>query len=69
MLTNFELVLLSRAREAANEQRQANASRRGFQNLSVFQSGAGQDAASGSMSDVVPVSYTHLDVYKRQSFV
>jgi len=46
---NFELILLSRERAAHNEQRQANAGGgRGFQNLSVFQSGAGQDAASGS---------------------
>jgi trimeric autotransporter adhesin len=52
--TNFELVLLSRAREAHNEQQRANAGGRGFQNLSVFQSETGQDAASGSMSDVVP---------------
>ncbi|MFZ0992741.1 MAG: TonB-dependent receptor [Candidatus Sulfotelmatobacter sp.] len=53
---NFELILLSRAREATNkiEQRQANAGGRGFQSLSVFQSGAGQDATGGSMSDVVP---------------
>ncbi|MGA9072969.1 MAG: carboxypeptidase-like regulatory domain-containing protein, partial [Candidatus Sulfotelmatobacter sp.] len=52
--TNFELVLLSRAREAHNEPRRANAGGRGFQNLSVLQSGAGQDAATGSMSDIVP---------------
>jgi hypothetical protein len=53
---NFELVLLSRAREAHPEQqRRANAGGgRGFQSLSVFQSGAGQDAAGGSMGDVVP---------------
>ena len=52
---NFELVLLSRAQQARNEQRQANASvTRGFQSLSVFQGGTGQDAASGSMSDVAP---------------
>ena len=54
---NFELILLSRAHEAASkkEQRQANAGGgRGFQSLSVFQSGAGQDTAGGSMSDVVP---------------
>jgi len=52
---NFELVLLSRAREARNEQqRRANASGRGFQSLPVFQSGAGQDAAGSSLSDVVP---------------
>jgi hypothetical protein len=53
---NFELILLSRASEAASksEQRQANAGGRGFQSLSVFQSGAGQDAAGGSMGDVVP---------------
>jgi trimeric autotransporter adhesin len=54
--TNFELILLSRAHEAASktDQRQANASGRGFQSLSVFQSGAGQDSAAGSMSEVVP---------------
>jgi hypothetical protein len=52
---NFELILLSRAREAGNEpQRRTNAGGRGFQPLSVFQNGAGQDATSGSMSDVVP---------------
>ena len=51
---NFELVLLSRAREAGNEQRRANAGGRGFQSLSVFQSGATQDAAGGAMSEVVP---------------
>ncbi|MGA7301488.1 MAG: hypothetical protein WBX10_14350, partial [Candidatus Sulfotelmatobacter sp.] len=51
---NFELVLLSRVRQAAAEQRQATAARRGFQNLSVFQYGSGQDASNGSMSDVVP---------------
>jgi hypothetical protein len=64
VLTNFELILLSRAREAAhdaahdNDQRRtnagANANGRGFQSLPVFQSGAGQDAAGGSMSEVVP---------------
>jgi hypothetical protein len=58
--TNFELVLLSRAREAAsengkgNDQRRTNAGGRGFQSLSVFQSSAGQDTSSGSMSDIVP---------------
>ena len=44
---NFELILLSRAREVRSEPRQANAhasgnangNARGFQNLSVFQSG------------------------------
>jgi hypothetical protein len=57
---NFELVLLSRAREAGTdrEQRRANAGGRGFQSLSVFQSEAGQDSASGStgssMSDIAP---------------
>ena len=52
---NFELILLSRARGARNDQRQANAGGgRGFQSLSVFQSGAGQDTASSSMSDVAP---------------
>jgi trimeric autotransporter adhesin len=52
---NFELILLSRAREAHTEpQRRASAAGRGFQNLPVFQSGAGQDASGGSMSDVVP---------------
>src|SRR5208282_6044431 len=48
---NFELVLLSRAREArADEiqQRRANAGGRGFQSLSVFHSDAGQDASGGS---------------------
>jgi hypothetical protein len=62
---NFELVLLSRAREARSnearsnegrnnsaEQRRPNSGGRGFQSLSVSQSG-GQDA-SGSLSDVVP---------------
>jgi hypothetical protein len=52
VLANFELVLSSRTRQAANDQQQANAGRRGFQSLSVFQSGGGQDAAGGSMSDV-----------------
>src|SRR5579862_9163774 len=47
---NFELILLSRAREARIEQRQTNAGGRGFQSLSVFQSGTGQDAANGSMN-------------------
>jgi trimeric autotransporter adhesin len=51
---NFELVLLSRARQAASEQRQANATGRGFQNLSVFQAASGQDSSNGGMSDVVP---------------
>ena len=52
---NFELTLLSRAHESRDEPpRRANAGGRGFQNLPVFQSGAGQDAASGSISDVVP---------------
>ena len=58
---NFELALLSRAREAGNDkdqQRRANAAGRGFQNLSVFQGEAGQDAAGASagssMSDVAP---------------
>jgi trimeric autotransporter adhesin len=53
---SFDLVLLSRAREAASEQQQrrANAGGRGFQSLSVFPGGAGQDAAGSSMSDVVP---------------
>ncbi|MGD0212287.1 MAG: TonB-dependent receptor [Terriglobales bacterium] len=68
---NFELVLLSRAHEAGagnnnnvssnnkdQPQRRTNANGRGFQNLSVFQSEAGQDAANGSagnsMRDVVP---------------
>ena len=46
---NFELVLLSRARAAGadREQRRANAGGRGFQNLSVFQSEAGQDRGGG----------------------
>jgi hypothetical protein len=54
---NFELALLSRANEASSEppQRRANAATgRGFQSLSVFQSSTGQDAAGGSMGDVVP---------------
>ncbi|MGC2258911.1 MAG: TonB-dependent receptor [Candidatus Sulfotelmatobacter sp.] len=51
---NFELVLLSRVHRLASEQRQATAERRGFQNLSVFQSGSGQDSSNSSMSDVVP---------------
>lgn len=51
---NFELILQSRARTLRSEALQANAAGRGFQNLSVFQSGTGQDAANGSMSDVVP---------------
>jgi len=49
---NFELILQSRAREAHNEQKQASTGRRGFQNLSVSQTGGGQD--NGGMSDVVP---------------
>jgi len=52
---NFELVLLSRSRETHTEQqRRPTASGRGFQSLSVFQSGAGQDTTGGSMGDVVP---------------
>jgi hypothetical protein len=51
---NFELVLQSRTREAGSEPRRAAAGGRGFQNLSVSQNGAGQDAGGGSMSDVVP---------------
>ena len=52
---NFELILLSRAREARNEQRQASpASGRGFQSLSVFQNTTGQEATNGSMSEVAP---------------
>ncbi len=67
VLANFELVLLSRTRVLGadnnnNNQRQVNASRRGFQSLSVFQSEAGQDAAGGSstgsgaasMADIAP---------------
>src|SRR5271169_1933867 len=46
VLTNFELILLSRAREAAhdaaqsknNDERRTNAAGRGFQSLPVFQS-------------------------------
>ena len=52
---NFELILLSRSQAAHSEpQQRANASGRGFQNLPVFQSGAGQDSGGNSMSDVVP---------------
>src|SRR5580698_1593168 len=55
VLTNFELILLSLAHEVPNEpQRQANAGRRGFQNLSVFQSEAGQDTGGSSMADIAP---------------
>ncbi len=57
---NFQLVLLSRAREPVTDrnQRRANVGGgRGFQSLSVFQS-AGEDSAGGStgssMSDVAP---------------
>src|SRR5580700_7275641 len=52
--TNFELILLSRAKETRNEQRAGSAAGRGFQSLSVFQSGTGQDTANGSLSDVAP---------------
>ncbi|MGA7566997.1 MAG: TonB-dependent receptor [Terriglobales bacterium] len=62
--TNFELMLLSRAREERNEirgeqqQRRAYAGGRGFQNLSVFQSETGEEPSSNtstnSMSEVAP---------------
>jgi hypothetical protein len=52
VVANFELMLLSRARETRNEQTQANASGRGFQSLSVFQSGTASDSANNSMSEV-----------------
>ncbi len=52
--SNFELILQSRAREAGNEQRRTSAGGRGFQNLSVFQSGAGQETGGGSLSDIAP---------------
>ncbi len=58
---NFELVLLSRVRQTQNEQRRNVAGGHGFQNLSVFQSDAGQDAGSStnnsagsSMSNIAP---------------
>ena len=54
---NFELTLLSRARQATPQPRRAPgqaAAQRGFQNLSVLQSMAGQDAGSSSVTDVVP---------------
>jgi hypothetical protein len=55
---NFELLLLSRAHQEQGQPRRANPAGRGFQNLSVFQSEAGQDSGgnsgSGSMGDVVP---------------
>ena len=60
---NFELVLLSRVRQARSnearnggdeQQRRASAGGRGFQSLSLAQSGAGQDAGGSSLSDVVP---------------
>jgi hypothetical protein len=54
VLTSFELILLSRVREATPERQQANVGRHGFQSLSVFQSGGGQDATGSSVSDVVP---------------
>ena len=54
---NFELMLLSRAREAAPAQRRAGAQgygQRGFQMLSALQNVTGQDTTTGGMSDVVP---------------
>jgi hypothetical protein len=55
VLTNFELILLSRAHQGQSEpQRQASTGRRGFQNLSVFQSEAGQETGGGSMADIAP---------------
>ena len=54
---NFELTLLSRARAATPEPQRANAQRfsqRGFQNLSIMQSLAGQDTGNNGLSDVVP---------------
>lgn len=59
---NFELILLSRARETnSSEARNGgqqpwrpNVGGRGFQGVSVLQSSNGQDAAGGSLSDVVP---------------
>lgn len=50
---NFELTLQSRVRGAVAEQRRASVGGRGFQNLSVLQSGTGQDTGT-AMSDVVP---------------
>jgi carboxypeptidase family protein len=54
---NLELTLLSRTREATPQPRrpagQATA-QRGFQNLSVLPSMAGQDAGGNSVTDVVP---------------
>ncbi len=52
--TNFELILQSRATEAGNQQRRASAAGRGFQNLTVSQSSAGQDASGGGLSDIAP---------------
>jgi len=63
---NFELILQSRARDARgneagnagarnggeNQQQRANGGGRGFQSLSVAQTG--QDSGGGSLSDVVP---------------
>lgn len=51
---NFELILQSRARQAGTEQRRASASGRGFQNLSVYQNAASQDASAGSLNDIAP---------------
>ena len=51
---NFDLILLSRAQENRTPQRKANASGRGFQSLSVFQSATGQDASNSAMTEVAP---------------
>jgi trimeric autotransporter adhesin len=57
VLANFELTLLSRTREVTSQPRKVAGqapAQRGFQNLSVLQSLAGQDAAGSSGTDVVP---------------
>ncbi|HTS06359.1 MAG TPA: TonB-dependent receptor [Candidatus Eisenbacteria bacterium] len=54
---NFELTLLSRARERATQPRRPAGqagSQRGFQNLSILQSMAGQDTTGAPSNDVVP---------------
>src|SRR5215469_11770889 len=54
---NFELTLLSRSKSTTPQPRQPTGpavARRGFQNLSIMQNMAGQDAASGAGNEVVP---------------
>ena len=54
---NFEVTLLSRSKSTPSQPRQPTGpavARRGFQSLSILQSMAGQDAASGAGNEVVP---------------